>query len=116
QMRTPARWVWIAAAASLALSAGPGPALAGAGGPGRDTPRQSQPDNGFAQTGPWNTPLPADVPLAPDSAAVVASIQQDQLTHSGVWGLNTDTYSTPVFYAGPDTPVQSWTYSDCLDM
>src|SRR5581483_1622180 len=61
-------------------------------------------------------PLPADVPLAPDSAAVVASIQQDQLTHSGAGALNTDTYSTPVFYAGPDTPVQSWTYSDCLNM
>jgi hypothetical protein len=111
-----ASWVSIAAVASLALTVCAGPALAGQVGRGGDAHRQSRPDNGFAQSGPWNTPLPANVPVAPDSAAVVASIQQDELDHSGIWGLNTDTFSTPIFHAGRNAPVQRWTYSDCLNM
>ncbi|HLJ99216.1 MAG TPA: hypothetical protein VKU39_04840, partial [Streptosporangiaceae bacterium] len=51
-----------------------------------------------------------------NSAAIVASIRQDQQKHSGIWGLNTDTYSTPVYYVGRHTPVRRWTYSDCLNM
>jgi len=113
-MRARARWVSIAVAVSLALTVCAGPALAGQDGQGADS--NGQPDNGFAPTGPWNTPLPAKVPLAPNSAAIVANIQQDQTSHSGIWGLNTDTYSTPIFYVGDDTPVQTWTYSDCLNM
>jgi hypothetical protein len=75
-----------------------------------------RPDNGFSRRGPWNTPLPANVPLAPNSAAIVATIAQDQATHFGIWGLNTDTFSTPIFYVGKHTPVRRWTYSDCLNM
>jgi hypothetical protein len=71
------------------------------------------PDNGFSPTGPWNTRLPAKVTLAPNSAAIVASIAQDEHDTNGAWGLNTDTYSTPLFYVGRDTPTQNWTYSDC---
>lgn len=104
------RWVSIAAA-SVALTLCAGPALAG-----QNAHQRSRPDNGFSRTGPWNTPLPANVPLAPDSAAIVASIAQDQASHFGIWGLNTDTYSTPIFHVGRNTPVQRWTYSDCQDM
>ncbi|HEX6522705.1 MAG TPA: hypothetical protein VF070_22265 [Streptosporangiaceae bacterium] len=110
-MRARARWVSVAAAVSLALTICSGSALAGQGGT-----RHGRPDNGFARTGPWNTPLPANVPLAPNSAALVAYIQQQQQTHAGIWGVNTDTFSTPIFYVGRHTPVQRWTYSDCLNM
>ena len=56
------------------------------------------------------------MPLAPNSAAIVANIEQDEQDTNGLWGLNTDTYSTPIFYVGRHTPVQNWTYSDCQNM
>lgn len=74
------------------------------------------PDNGFSAAGPWNTPLPADVPLAPNSQAIVNNLVQDKQNNSGLWAINTDTYSAPVYTVGPDTPVQQWTYSDCQNM
>ena len=37
-----------------------------------------RPDNGFSKNGPWNTKLPPNVPLAPNSAAIVANIVQDE--------------------------------------
>ncbi len=111
-MHASAKWGAVVAAASLLLGMCAVPALAGQGkAQGRD-----RPDNGFSASGPWNTKLPADVPLAPDSAAVVANIALDEASTNAAWGLNTDTYSTPVFYVGRDTPVQNWTYSDCQNM
>jgi hypothetical protein len=74
------------------------------------------PDNGFSATGPWNTPLPASVPLAPDSQAIVNNILQDKQNNYGSWAVNTDTYSAPIYYAGPDTPRLQWTYSDCQNL
>lgn len=76
----------------------------------------AQPDNGFSATGPWNTPLPADVPLAPNSQAIVNNLVQDKQNNYGLWAINTDTYSAPIYTVGPDTPVQQWTYSDCQNM
>jgi hypothetical protein len=118
-MRARARWVSVAAAASLALTVCAGPALAGQGGRAghaEDAHRHPRPVNGFSSAGPWNTPLPASVPLAPNSAAIVANIEQDEQDTNGLWGLNTDTYSTPIFYVGRHTPVQNWTYSDCQNL
>jgi hypothetical protein len=121
-MRTRARWVPVAAAVSLALTVCAGPALAGQAGQAgqdghaRNAHRHTRPVNGFSPTGPWNTPLPANVPLAPNSAAIVANIEQDEQDTNGLWGLNTDTYSTPIFYVGRNTPVQNWTYSDCQNL
>ena len=118
-MRARARWVSVAAAASLALTVCAGPALAGQGGragDAGDAHRHPRPVNGFSSAGPWNTPLPASVPLAPNSAAIVANIEQDEQDTNGLWGLNTDTYSTPIFYVGRHTPVQNWTYSDCQNL
>jgi hypothetical protein len=113
-MFMPAKWgsIIVAAAVTLALCAAP--ALASQRGDGDSGNRWT--DNGFARNGPWNTPLPADVPLAANSAAVVANIALDQQNNFGIWGLNTDTFSTPIFYASEDTPVQRWTFSDCLNM
>jgi hypothetical protein len=76
--------------------------------------RATRPDNGFSPTGPWNTPLPADVPLAPNSKAIVRNVVQDVHNNYGFWALNTDTYSSPIFTVGPHTPVQNWTYTNCL--
>jgi hypothetical protein len=112
-MRARVRWVSIAAAAALALTAGAGAQAAQAA---PAAVRHARTVNGFSAKGPWNTPLPPSVPLAPNSAAVVANIAQDQASHFGIWGLNTDTYSTPIFYVGRDTPVQNWTYSDCQNL
>jgi len=74
------------------------------------------PDNGFAATGPWNTPLPANVPLAPNSQAIVNNLIQDKQNNGGLWAINTDTYSAPIYYVGPDTPRTQWTYSDCQNL
>src|SRR5215471_15890951 len=62
------------------------------------------------------TPVPANVRLAPNSAAIVHNIELDNQLNGGFWGVNTDTYSTPIYTVGPDTPRQRWTFSDCLDM
>src|SRR4051812_37852274 len=50
------------------------------------------PNNGFSKNGPWNTKLPPNVPLAPNSAAIVANITQDQQDTNRAWVLNTDTF------------------------
>lgn len=111
------RWGSIVAVASVALAVCAAPALASQHASQHDRAgRHPRTDNGFAPAGPWNTPLPAGVPLAPDSAAIVASIAQDEQDTNGLFGLNTDTYSTPIFYVGRHTPVQTWTYSDCQDL
>jgi hypothetical protein len=120
-MRVRARWGTVLGAAAVALTVCAAPALAGQGqgqspGLGGHHHRGAGTDNGFARDGVWNTRLPAKVPLAPDSAAIVASIAQDEQNTNGAWGLNTDKYSTPIFIAGRHTPVQTWTFSDCLDM
>jgi hypothetical protein len=106
----------MAAAVSVALTVCAGPALAGQGAQATDTHQRTRPVNGFSAKGPWNTPLPASVPLAPNSAAIVANIAQDEQDTNGAWSLNTDTYSTPIFYVGRNTAVQNWTYSDCQNM
>ena len=112
-MRAGVRYCASMVAAAVVLGAFAAPSVAGqpadAGGFGR-------PDNGFARTGPWNTRLPAHVPLAANSAAIVHNLQLDEQANFGTWAINTDTYSTPIFYAGRYTPVQRWTFSDCLNM
>jgi hypothetical protein len=114
-MRVSVKYGCMVSAAAIMLGASAAPAVAGhRGAPvGRGADR---PDNGFALTAPWNTKLPANVPLAPNSAAIVANIALDKQQNYGSWGINTDTYSTPIFYVGRDTPTQRWTYSDCLNM
>ncbi len=116
-MRAGAKWGSVVMSALLALAVGAAPALAGPQGIAQaGSPLHHRPVNGFARGGPWNTPLPANVPLAPNSAAIVANIALDQQTNFASWGLNTDTYSTPIIYVGRHAPVQNWTYSDCQDL
>jgi hypothetical protein len=63
----------------------------------------------YAQCAPANrspSTVSAKVPLAPNSAAVVHNIVQYVHNNYGFWALNTDTYSSPIFTAGPHTPTQ----------
>jgi hypothetical protein len=75
-----------------------------------------RPTNGFAKSGPWNTKLPRDVPLAPNSAAIGANIKQDKDENFQVWAFNTHTWSSPIYTVGRHTPRLRWTFSDCLDL
>ena len=104
--------IGLAVALGLALQA-PG---ASAHGGGRPLGGHRHTDNGFAPNAPWNTKLPANVPLAPNSAAIVANLAQDKAQNFGSWAINTDTYSAPIYYVGRNTPRLHWTFSDCLNM
>src|SRR6516165_1951130 len=101
---------WLKVAACLAACAVIGTPVTAHADDGR------RPTNGFSREGLWNTRLPAHVPLAANSAAIVHNILLDEQSTSGYWGVNTDTYSTPIYRVGPDTPRQRWTFSDCLNM
>jgi Big-like domain-containing protein len=54
----------------------------------------------FSPRGVWNAPLPADVPLAPDSAVLVEELLR-QVRAAGTW-LNTTSYSAPVITVPAD--------------
>jgi hypothetical protein len=55
----------------------------------------------------WNAPLAPDVSLAPDAAALVASLNREvsseTAARTGPW-INTDSYSVPVYTVGADVP------------
>jgi hypothetical protein len=57
----------------------------------------------FSDDSPWNTPIPADVELEPDSAALI-----DDLAHSSPFGvkldINISRYSIPLHFADEATP------------
>ncbi|HEX6358182.1 hypothetical protein [Actinophytocola sp.] len=84
--------------------------------PARSETAPHRPSNGFARSGPWNTKLPRHVPLAENSAAIVANIKQDKDENFQVWAFNTHTWSSPVYTVGRHTPRLRWTFSDCLDL
>lgn len=88
---------------------------AGAGPPGSLSQPTSEvmPRNGFAASSPLNQPLPEQIPLAPNSDAIVANLAADRNGGYAVWPLMTDTFSAPIYIAGPDAPVQDWRYDNC---
>lgn len=58
----------------------------------------------FQSTGsPWNTKLPIDAPISPNSAAYVADLQRMRSSGS-VWWLNRDAYTTTVYEVTNATP------------
>jgi hypothetical protein len=67
----------------------------------------------FSATGAWCYKLPAVTPVASNSAAVVATIQSDIKNNYGTWGINTDTYSSPIFTVPAGAPMQTWQFFDC---
>jgi hypothetical protein len=58
----------------------------------------------FNDQSPWNTPIPANPALAPDSTQLIADLKS-----SSEWGQNLDIniaqYSVPLFYATSSTPL-----------
>ena len=118
-MRRNVRGVLVLAVAALVVSGGlgaAGPALATDQGPDAGyLPVTGRPTNGFLRNGPWNTRLPAHVPLAPNSQAIVNNIKADKENNYGSWAINTDEYSAPIYRVDQHTPTQRWTFSDCLD-
>jgi hypothetical protein len=67
----------------------------------------------FSLTGPWCTKLPVSTPVATNSAAVVANIQEDIKNNYGTFSINTDTYSTPIFTVPSGASLSNWTFDDC---
>ena len=56
------------------------------------TPTQPRP---YAPNSVWNEPVPANVPLSPQSATYVSELQQQIKSH-GEW-INSTSYSIPVY-------------------
>jgi hypothetical protein len=67
----------------------------------------------FSPTGPWCYKLPASTPIATNSSAVVANIEEDIKNNYGTFAINTDSYSTPIFTVAKGTPTTNWTFDDC---
>src|SRR6266496_4148363 len=79
--------------------------------PAASDPRgRHEPTNGFARSGPWNTKLPRHIPLAPNSAAIVANLKQDKDENYQVWSFNTHTWSSPIYTVDRFTPRLRWTF------
>lgn len=68
----------------------------------------------FTSTGPWCTKLPATTPVDPASSAIVANVIADMKSHFGAFGINTDTYSSPIYTVSATAPTQDWSYTNCL--
>lgn len=67
----------------------------------------------FSSTSFWYTPLPSQPPLDPNSANLVTEFQRQMQTYYGNVGVNTSSYSAPIYIAASDTPVQQVNVWDC---
>ncbi|HTV19929.1 MAG TPA: hypothetical protein VMG12_14690, partial [Polyangiaceae bacterium] len=103
------------AASSAAAVATESPAASSDGGPRAAlvADPHAKPSNGFSPASPWNRPLPAEIPLAPNSSAIVANLVADRNGGFAVWPLMTDTFSAPIYVADANTPTQKWQYDNC---
>lgn len=65
----------------------------------------------FSPTGPWNAPIPANPPLEPNSALIVANISTAAANagSGNLPSINTDSYSTTLYDVSPSTPLQQIT-------
>jgi hypothetical protein len=60
------------------------------------------PQNPFSPSSVWNARIPASAPLAPNSAALIATLQREVLTY-GPW-INSYAWSTPVYQVPANQP------------
>jgi hypothetical protein len=67
----------------------------------------------FAPTSFWYTPVPADAPLHPSSASFVAEFLRQKKAYYGTVAINTVSYSSPVYVAGPEVATVRVTEWDC---
>ncbi len=78
-----------------------------------DVGAPSPSDVPFTATGPWRTKLPPTTPIASNSSAVVANIVSDIANNYKTFGINTDTYSSPIFTVAANAPTSDWSFDDC---
>jgi hypothetical protein len=71
------------------------------------------PDQVFASTSFWYTPIPADAPLHPNSTNLVAEFLRQKNTYYGNVNINTVAYAFPVYVADANTPTVPVTVWDC---
>lgn len=67
----------------------------------------------FSPTSFWYSPIPADAPLHPNSAAFVAEFLRQKAAYYGTVNINTKEYASPVFVAGADVAAIKVTEWDC---
>lgn len=67
----------------------------------------------FAPTSFWYTPIPASVPLHPNSANFVTEFLRQKAAYYGTVNINTWSYASPVYVADAATPTAKVTYSNC---
>ncbi len=70
-------------------------------------------DSVFASTSFWYQPIPLNVPLNPNSAAMVTDFVDQRTRYYNSVGVNTYSYSSPVFYVSSTVPTQKVTQWDC---
>jgi hypothetical protein len=67
----------------------------------------------FSPTSFWYTPIPADAPLHPNSAAFVTEFLRQKAAYYGTVTINTRDYASPVFVAAAGAPTVKVTQWDC---
>src|SRR5450830_1826935 len=61
----------------------------------------------------WYTPIPLNAQLHENSAAFVADFLRQKSSYYGNVTINTTSYASPVYYAGPNAPTVKVTQWDC---
>src|SRR5687768_16134823 len=65
-------------------------------------PEPPRPERVFAADSFWYQPIPADAPLNPNSANLVAEFLRQKKAYYGTVSINTRTYASPIYVVGPD--------------
>jgi hypothetical protein len=68
----------------------------------------------FSSASFWYRPLPADVPLHPDSANLVREFLRQKQAYYGTVSINTIKYASPVYVVDAGTPVTAVKVWDCF--
>jgi hypothetical protein len=72
----------------------------------------AMPEQVFSPTSFWYQPLPADVPLHPNSANFVAEFLRQKKAYYGTVNINTRAYAAPVYVVRADVPTVAVTEWD----
>jgi hypothetical protein len=67
----------------------------------------------FSPSSFWYSPIPANAPLHPNSAAFVAEFLRQKAAYYGTVTINTKEYASPVFVADANVPTVKVTEWDC---
>jgi hypothetical protein len=67
----------------------------------------------FAPTSFWYQPIPAEVPLNPNTVAYTQEFLRQLSRYYGTVAINTVSYASPVYIVGPGTPTVPMQFFDC---